>query len=174
VCSSDLRKYVKDYVLKTAYELNKYSAKICKILYPEANINQGRDIMRFEESFYNGNTTKKGNVTADQELVIGNPPYGLFSGTWIGRGEQGYTGTSNWIEYFIYRGLDLLKPGGLLIYIIGCEPGNGATPWLDQGDSKAKQAISLKADLIDAYRLPEGAFATTDVVSDIIVLRKKL
>ena len=90
----------------------------------------------------------------------------------MGMGEKQYTGSKNWIEYFITRGLDLLNPKGLLIYIIGCEVANGGTPWLQQGNNKAKQIIAEKAELVDAYRLPNGVFDRTDVLTDIIILRK--
>ncbi len=107
------------------------------------------------------------------ELVIGNPPYGEYVGLYAGMGEEKYTHANNWIDYFIFRGLDLLVPGGLLIYIIGTEVAIGGTPWLEQPMSKCKQAITEKAELLDAYRLPNGVFERTDVLSDIIVLRKK-
>ena len=67
----------------------------------------------------------------------------------------------------------MLKKDGLLIYIIGAEVAAGGTPWLDQGDSKCKQLIAAKGKLIDAYRLPEGVFDRTNVVSDIIIFKKR-
>ena len=39
--------------------------------------------------------------------------------------------------------------------------------------NKGQLKIQAKADLIDAYRLPVGMFETTEVESEIIVLRKK-
>ena len=35
------------------------------------------------------------------------------------------------------------------------------------------QAGAEKSELLDAYRLPNGLFETTDVVTDIIILKKK-
>lgn len=168
------RKFVKDYIVKEAYEPNKYSARICKILYPEIQINDGKESMFFEEVFIKNNWTVKSNVKPKYSLVIGNPPYGEAMGKYLaGMGEKAYTHAKNFIDYFIFRGLDLLEPGGLLIYIIGAEVGAGGVPWLDQQNSKCKEAIAQKANLIDAYRLPEKVFDRTDVVSDIIVFRKK-
>ena len=46
-------------------------------------------------------------------------------------------------------------------------------PFLDKKPNKSIKRIHKKADLVDAYRLGIGAFDTTDVDSDIIVLRKK-
>jgi hypothetical protein len=167
------RKYVKSSVIKDAYEINKYSAKICKLLYPEVNVNDGAETKFFEQLFIKNNYTIRGNISPVHDLVIGNPPYGKFEGLYAGMGEKTYSHAMNHIDYFIFRGLDLLKPGGLLIYIIGAEVAAGGKPWLDQGDSKCKQLIAAKAKLLDAYRLPEGLFARTNVVSDIVVFKKK-
>jgi len=167
------RKFVKDYIVKVGYEPNKYSARICKILYPEIQMNDGKESMFFEQVFIKNNWTIKGNVKPQYRLVIGNPPYGEAMGKYLaGMGEKAYTHAKNFIDYFIFRGLDLLEPGGLLIYIIGAEVGAGGVPWLDQQNSKCKEAIAQKANLIDAYRLPEKVFDRTDVVSDIVVFRR--
>jgi hypothetical protein len=167
------REYVKSMVQKDALEINKYSARICKLLYPEVNVNDGLEVKFFEQLFIKNNYTVRNKVIPVYDLVIGNPPYGEAQGLYMGMGEKDYTKAKNYIDYFIFRGLDLLKPGGLLIYIIGAEVAGGGKPWLDQGTSKCKDAIALKGKLIDAYRLPEGLFARTNVVSDIIVFRKR-
>ncbi len=167
------REYVKSSVLKSAYEINKYSAKICKLLYPEVNVNDGAETMYFEQLFIKNNYTVRDKVSPRFKLVIGNPPYGEAQGMYIGMGEKTYTKAKNYIDYFIFRGLDLLVPGGLLIYIIGAEVAAGGKPWLDSGPSKCKEMIQAKGKLIDAYRLPEGLFARTNVVTDIIILKKR-
>lgn len=167
------RKYVKSSVIKDAYEVNKYSAKIVKILYPETNVNDGAETKYFEQLFIKNNYTVRGNISPVHDLVIGNPPYGEALGLYMGMGEKTYTHAKNYIDYFIFRGLDLLKKDGLLIYIIGAEVAAGGHPWLDQGTSKCKEFIAAKGKLIDAYRLPEGLFARTNVVTDIIVLKRR-
>lgn len=167
------RQYVKSMVIKDAYEVNKYSAKITKLLYPEVNVNDGKETKFFEELFIKDRYTIRDKVSPVHELVIGNPPYGKVGGVFMGMGEETYTNAHNYIDYFIFRGLDMLVPNGLLIYIIGTEVAAGGTPWLDQGSSKVKEAIAKKGKLIDAYRLPEGIFARTNVVSDIIVMKKR-
>ena len=164
-------KYAPNQNLVTGYEINKTSAKICKILYPNANIQS----KYFEELFIKNNFTIRNKVDGMQEysLVIGNPPYGEFKSYFGGMGEKDYTKAHNYIEYFILRGLDLLESGGLLIYIIGTEVAMGGKPFLQKEMTDTKKLISEKADLIDAYRLPNGIFETTDVLSDIIILKKK-
>ena len=153
-----------------AYETNPTSAKICSLLYPNAEVILGE----FEKRFIKNNDTVRGKVTPEFGLVIGNPPYGEMGGIYAGMGEKAYTHAQNYIDYFISRGLDCLVSGGLLIMIIGAEVSAGGKPWLMQEtDTKAKQDIATKADLLDAYRLPNGVFDRTDVVSEIVVFRKK-
>lgn len=160
-----------DKTLVTGYEINPYSAKIAKVLYPETTIINAA----FETLFIKNNASIKNKIQGLKKysLVIGNPPYGKFGGKYAGMGEDNYTKAENYIEYFITRGLDLLESGGLLIMIIGAEVANGASTFLQKGISKTKKEIMNKAILVDAYRLPNGVFERTDVLSDIIVLRKK-
>lgn len=167
------RRFVSNTVPKSGYEINKYSAKICKLLYPEANINDGEEVKYFEQLFISKNYTVRNKVTPRYKLVIGNPPYGKVGGIYMGMGEKAYTHASNYIEYFILRGLDLLEKDGLLIYIIGAETAAGGVPFLDQGMNKIKEMIMERGKLIDAYRLPSGIFSRTEVTSDIVVFRKK-
>jgi type I restriction-modification system DNA methylase subunit len=167
------RKYVSNLVEKHGYEINKYSARIAKLLYPEAIINDGEEIKYFEQLFIVKNYTVRDKVTPKYDLVIGNPPYGTVGGIYMGMGEKSFTHANNYIDYFILRGLDLLKKGGLLIYIIGAETAGGGVPFLDQGMNKVKEMINERGKLIDAYRLPSGVFSRTDVTSDIVVFRKR-
>jgi uncharacterized protein YkvS len=156
----------------TALDINPYLVKICKILFPESSIKE----MHFERLFLNNNKSIKDKTTNMQQygLVIGNPPYGkIDGGKWMSMGEDKYTRATNYAEYFISRGLDLLMSGGLLIYIIGAELRNGGKLFLNSGITPAKEKIMEKADLIDAYRLPSDIFERTGVTTEIVILRKK-
>lgn len=152
-------------------EINPYSAKICRLLYPEAEIH----LQSFEQNFIARNQSIKGKIDAlvKYDLVIGNPPYGKADSKYMGMGEADYTKAGNFTEYFIVRGLDLTKSGGLLIYIVGAEQHNGGTLFLDGGISKVKTDIFEKADLVDAYRLPTKIFDRTGVASEILVFKKR-
>ena len=55
----------------TAFEINEITAKIAKILHPEANIN----LRSFETEFIDKKGNKK-DFSEKYDLVIGNPPYG--------------------------------------------------------------------------------------------------
>jgi hypothetical protein len=167
------RRFVSNLIEKHGYEINKYSAKIAKLLYPEAIINDGAETKFFEQLFIVKNYTVRAKVTPKYQLAIGNPPYGAVGGIYMGMGEKSFTHANNYIDYFILRGLDLLFEGGLLIYIIGAETAGGGVPFLDQGMNKVKEMIMERGKLIDAYRLPSGVFSRTDVTSDIVVFRKR-
>lgn len=157
----------------TAHEINDTSMSILRICYPTAMVQH----QYFEQRFISAqNTSIKDKVVPNFDLVIGNPPYGDVKGSagsiYFNMGEREYSKAMAYDEYFILRGLDSLKSGGLLCYIIGAEVANGGIPFLDKGTSKAKEAINDRGELIDAYRLPNGIFDRTDVLSDIIVFRK--
>lgn len=164
-------KYVPSQSMATGYEINKYSYTICKVLYPKFNF----FLQPFEEIFIKNRDSIKSRISdlPKYDLVIGNPPYGDVGGFGMGMGEKSYTRAGNWIEYFLLRGLDLTAPGGLLIYIVGTEVANGGIPFLQQGTSKTKEMIAERADLINAYRLPNGVFERTDVLTDILVFKRK-
>jgi hypothetical protein len=164
-------RYAPEDVPVVANEINPVSAKICSILYPNAHI----VLQPFEKNFIKANTSIKSKIDDLQKysLVIGNPPYGRLKSKYIGMGEKDYSMAANFAEYFITRGLDLLHPGGLLIYIVGAEQMNGGTLFLDSPISKVKRIIFDKAELVDAYRLPVNIFERTGVSSEIIVFKKK-
>ncbi|WP_338765848.1 N-6 DNA methylase [Bernardetia sp. ABR2-2B] len=118
-------------------------------------------------SDYEGNTTWLKGYPFD--LIIGNPPYGKFTGRWASyfprRGEPKF---QNYEYFFMWYGLKLLKKGGLLVYII---PQN----FLNTGFNsykKQKEAILKVATLVDAYEMG-SIFKDTKVPTHIIVLKKK-
>lgn len=156
----------------TGWEINPITATICRILYPQVDVRNES----FETLFIKNNDTVRKNVDkkhAIYDLVITNPPYGEYKSRYGGMGERDYTKAQTWVEYFIYRGLDILKPKGLLVMVIGTEVAVGGIPFLAKGTNNCKKAIAEKSELLEAYRLPNGVFERTDVLTDIIVLRKK-
>jgi DNA repair protein RadC len=164
-------KYVPSGVDAAGNEINKFSAQICKLLYPNVHV----VLKGFETNFIKNNNSirEKTNDLKKYSLVIGNPPYGKLESKYISMGEDKHTMAGNWAEYFIVRGLDLLVKDGLLIYIVGAEQRNGGTLFLDSNMSKVKQMIFEKAQLVDAYRLPVNIFERTGVSSEILVFKKR-
>ena len=145
------------------YEINHYAARIAQILYPAAQIHEAA----FETIFFAGNIHLKDDFADTRySLVIGNPPYGEFSGRYAGMGEKKWTGASQYEHYFTLRGLDLLKSGGLLIYIVPSNFLRGSS------FTAIAKRIAAKCTGLDRYCLGTGIFKTTDIETDIIALRK--
>tara|TARA_Y100000004_G_scaffold190984_1_gene249013 strand:+ start:241 stop:2883 length:2643 start_codon:yes stop_codon:yes gene_type:complete len=157
------------------YDINKYCYMINKILYTEERFKFYHD--SFEKLFIKNNRSVMGDVTPMYDLVIGNPPYGTYQGEYAvlgnAKSEKKHTKADNFIDYFISRGLDLLRPNGLLVYVIGSLPVFGSLPFLETEMKSSKRKIMSKCDLVDAYRLGTSMFEFTKVDADIIVLRKK-
>ena len=142
------------------FELDETSARIARILHPEAEVTQGH----FQNLFMNGNSPKKNYTGKKYDVAVGNPPYGAYSGRHKGMGEGKEHGRIE--EYFIDRSLDTLKDGGILAMVV-------PSSFLRGKNSKVKEKIAGKATLLEAWRLPNGTFGTTGIGTDIIVLRKQ-
>ena len=145
----------KDLALKsiiTAFEINETTAKIAKILHPEADIN----LCSFETEFIDGKGNKKDDYLV-YDLVIGNPPYGEHRGLYKGLGEE--QKISKYEDYFVKRSLDSLRTDGILAMVL-------PSGWLN------RQKNLQNATLIEGFRLPNGAFAGTQIGTDIIILKK--
>jgi hypothetical protein len=145
------------------FETNHYAARIAQILYPHAEIHE----KPFETNFFAGNVHLKDNFhNTRYSLVIGNPPYGDFSGKYAGMGEKKFTGASQYEQYFTLRGLDLLEKDGLLVFIL---PSNFLKGLANQ---KMATKIADRCIGLDRYCLGEGVFKTTGIETDILVLKK--
>ncbi len=143
-----------------AFEINEVSQSIAQLNFPNFNIRHAY----FNEMFIERSGKAK-TFTNPYKLVIGNPPYGDFTGKYSTKERQN-TKATRYEEYFITRGLDVLQQGGLMVYII-------PSSFLDGKESVIKKRISQQADLLEAYRLPKGIFKQTDIQTDILVWRKK-
>ena len=145
----------------TLREYDETSSKIAKILHPEAEVIQGA----FQEQFFdeNGIYHLTDYKLPKYDVVVGNPPYGVYSGEWKGKGEG--KEFDRYEEYFIARGLESLKDeNSVMIFVI-------PSGFLNTLSDSQKEIIAQKGKLIDAYRLPVGTFPTTEVGTDIIVMR---
>lgn len=160
---------VKDSSKVTAFEITEATYRIAKLIYPDAKIyNQYFETAFMQQPKFRSKLTGK-QVTWLKDypfdLVIGNPPYGKYSGLF----------TSYFLipklkqveHFFMYYGLKLLRAGGLLVYLIPQSFMRNGSSYNDM-----KQLIGKQADLVDAYRLPP-VFKNSSVPVDIIVLRKK-
>ena len=149
---------VKDLALKTnitGFEINETTAKIAKIFHPETDIN----LRSFETEFIEDNGNKKDiqNFSEKYDLVVGNPPYGEHRGFYKGLGEE--PKISKYEDYFVKRSLDSLKPNGVLAMVL-------PSGWMN------RQKNLENTELLNAFRLPNGAFSGTQIGTDIVILKK--
>lgn len=159
---------VKDYTLVTGFEINPVSASIAQVLYPGCTVYNHY----FETAFLSApryTTVLKDKTTwltgYPFSLVIGNPPYGIYKNQYSSYFDKKLF---KQIEiFFIYKGLELLQPGGLLVYLQSSNVMRNGDKYND-----AKDEIGKIATLVDAYRLPK-VFSSSDVPTDIMVLQKK-
>ncbi len=143
------------------FEINPYSARICSILHESDSIEVHNQ--SFEKNFFKGNAHKE--PKAEYDLVIGNPPYGEFTGRY-GSVEGKRTKTKKYDHYFVSRGVDLLKEGGLLVFVI-------SQSLFQPKFKKVFDMIEAKTELLDAYLLPNNLFERTSISTVLIVLKKR-
>lgn len=133
-------------------EKDPISAAVAAYLYPSAQVRS--------EGFETTNVPN-GSFAA----VIGNVPFGDFA-----LRDPAYNPKRLSIHnHFIVKSLDLTAPGGYVVVLT-------SRFTLDNVDSKARNEIAARADLLGAVRLPTSAFrrvAGTEVVTDILVLRRR-
>jgi N12 class adenine-specific DNA methylase len=131
-------------------ELDSLSARLAAKIYPQNQI----ELSGIEESMSVGDNT--------QDLVIGNVP---FSDTAPARQREAVK--LNLHNLSISTSIDKLRPGGVAILVTSHST-------LDHNDTQ-RQVLAAKSELVAAIRLPNNAFArnaSTEVVTDILVLRK--
>lgn len=132
-------------------EIDDISARISKVLYPKAKIMQkGFEKAELFNDFY--------------DLVITNVPFGAYKVN-----DPVYNKLNLDIhDYFICKAVDKARSGGFVIVITERNT-------LDRKESKAREHINERAQLIGAVRFPDGVFGDTHtkVVSDLLILRKK-
>ena len=150
------------------FEINPISKRITEILYPDAKIYEGYFETAFlQEPRYTARLKDKLTWLEGYpfSLVIGNPPYGKYKNKY----SSYFTRPKmHQIElFFMYQGLQLLKPGGLMVYLTGSN-------FLRNGITYQSEKLELEkiADILDAYRLPP-VFKFSKVPTDIIVFKRK-
>ena len=95
------------------------------------------------------------------DLVIGNVPFGKYAPY-----DRNYRSYNAWNlhNYFIARALDCLKENGCAVLLTSSSTMDkpGSMPQITNG----------QAGLVKAYRLPNNTFAGTEIVADILILKK--
>jgi N12 class adenine-specific DNA methylase len=133
-------------------ELDNISARIGKLLYPKAKIeNKG-----FEETSYPDNFF---------DAVVGNVPFGDYRVY-----DPKYAKLNFKIhDYFIAKAIDQVRPGGMVAVIT-------TKGTLDKQNATVRKYFAERAELVGAIRLPSQTFkdnAGTEVTSDILFFQKR-
>lgn len=149
-----------------AFELNPTSARILQVLYPTAQVRQGEF-----ECYFISDARRSVGPDLDRypryTLAVGNPPFGTYFGRCSAMGERAYAQAPTLETYFVFRSLDLLEPGGLLVFVLP------ASFLQNSGKlTRIKQRLQAKAVLLDAWRLWNGALYHTEELTDLVVLRR--
>lgn len=142
-------------VLITASELDSTSSQINQLLHPEDKV--------FNKTF-----EQLAQIVPDNhfDAMTGNVPFSKSRST--AHDDPEYAEIKQAERYFVTRMIDKVKPDGLIITVV-------PTQIIDRKSwSNWREDISRKAEFLGAHRLPEGTFKDngTDVVTDVIVLRK--
>lgn len=152
----------------TIFEINPENVAQLKTNFPKAEIfDKSFEIAFLKEPRMNQLIDNKGGTwlkKAPYDLVIANPPYGKYSGFY----SSYFNFKGQFEHFFIYKSMQLLKSGGIGIYLI---PSSFLRNGIDYNDVKKK--IFEISKLTDAYRLPCNIFKDTQIGTDIIVLTKK-
>jgi N12 class adenine-specific DNA methylase len=101
------------------------------------------------------------------DVAAGNPP---FNNTAILADPKYKKFAFALHDYFFAKSIDSVKPGGLVMFVT-------SRYTMDKLNDKARAYLAERADLVGAIRLPQTAFkknAGTDVVTDVLFLRKKV
>lgn len=138
----------------TGVELDSITGRIAKQLYPLANIHiKGFEETNLPDNYY--------------DVAISNVPFGDY-GVVDKRYPNYVTGSIH--NYFFAKGLDKVRPGGLVMFITSRYTMDSKNGY------QMRKYLADRADFLGAIRLPNTAFkanAKTEVVTDIIILRKR-
>src|SRR5437667_2362946 len=100
------------------------------------------------------------------DTVVGNVPFGDYA---VHDPSMKHSLTRSIHDYFFAKSLEKVCPGGIMALIT-------SRYTMDKQDSTIRNALSGKADLIAAIRLPNTTFkgnAGTEVTTDILFLQKR-
>lgn len=138
----------------TGVEKDTLTGRMAKQLYPSANITiDGFENVAAPDGFF--------------DIAIGNVPFGSYQLSDARYNKFG----ANVHNYFFLKSIDKVRPGGLVMFIT-------STGTMDSASARnVRKYLHERADLVTAIRFPAETFAKnamTSVVTDLIILRKRL
>jgi superfamily II DNA or RNA helicase/predicted RNA methylase len=101
-------------------------------------------------------------------LVLSNPPYGARGVSITEDPDRAYREKSAY-AYFLRRGLDLLAPNGLGVYLVPSGFLTGRSTAL----LSLREKVLKRHHLATAYRLPSGIFPGAMLVTDLLFFRAR-
>jgi len=133
-------------------EIDPLTGRIAKQLYQKADITVGGfETTQHPDDFF--------------DLAVGNVPFGEYKVH-----DRRYDRQNLLIhDYFLIKTLDKIRPGGIMAFIT-------TKGTMDKADSRVRESLAQKADLLGAVRLPNNAFkanAGTEVTADILFFQKR-
>lgn len=138
----------------TGIEFDSITGGILKQLFPDERIRVESFIdSKLPKSFYD---VAAGNPPFNNTAILADPAYKKYAFALH--------------DYFFAKTIDSVKPGGLVMFVT-------SRYTMDKLNDKARAYLAERADLVGAIRLPQTAFkknAGTDVVTDVLFLRKKV
>lgn len=135
-------------------EIDPLSARIAKLLYPEAYIyNQAFEDIKLPYDYF--------------DLIISNVPFSQVGVVDSSIKEKHLKSSLH--DYFFVKAALLAKPNGLIAFIT-------SRYTLDKQNTATRAWLARRTEFLGAIRLPETAFqanAGTQVITDVIFLRKR-
>jgi adenine-specific DNA methylase len=142
--------------VRTAIERDRLTARLLKAMYPRATVHG----TGFQDAPLRDNSF---------DVAVSNVPFGDFpvvDRAYLKPGQRFLTRAVH--TYFFVKALAKLRPGGVLAFIT-------SRFTLDAPTAEPIRAyLHREADLVAAVRLPAGTFPDTDVVTDLVILRKRI
>jgi hypothetical protein len=101
-------------------------------------------------------------------LVVANPPYGTRGASITEDPDRAYRERTAY-AYFLRRGLDLLAPGGLGVFLVPA----GFLTGKSAANFALRERILKRHHLASAFRLPSGLFPGAMLVTDLLFFRAR-
>lgn len=140
----------------TVVEIDPVAAKITALLYPHAKVEN--------EPFENFFSRKK------YDIIISNVPFNESRGALrYEKDAEAYKDIGTLHDFFFVKGLDLLKPNGMMVFLT-------STGTMDKMNPSVRRRINAEAEFLGAYRTPAGEFKGNTGYGgsvDAIFLRKR-
>lgn len=143
-----------------AVEYSALSAAMLEALRPDLDL--------FRGSFERWVADNDAHLGEMLSLVVANPPYGKRGASIAEDPNRDYR-LKDAYAYFLRRGLDMLEPGGLGVFLIP----SGFLTGTAKKHRDLRAAVLRRHHLSAAYRLPSGIFPGANLVTDLLFFRAR-